>query len=532
MINSGIISGAVICDGTGAEPFRADLLFENGIISGTGSNFPKDLPVFRGENLVLAPGFIDVHAHSDLSLAAAPDAFGKISQGVTTEVSGNCGLSPFPVLNDEVRSHLQKIYQKYNFPVTWNDFSGYISAVEAEKPAINFASFCGYNTLRANFTGYQNTPFSGKKMEEMRRLLSEMLDQGAVGLSTGLLYVPGRFADAEELEFIVSVLKGTGKTIAMHLRSEGDNLIESVEEAIRIAKAADNKLQISHLKTALPRNWNKIDLLLNTIREAQNSGCTIHADRYPYTFAQTSLSVILPPPWDNMSDAAIMEDLNQNPEKQEILIQELRKNAPDWERIILCTTAQKEAAAYSGEPFLNICKALRKKPEELCTELMTADAPGTMAAFGGLSGENLKRILSETYVCCGSDETARPEDKSLGISHPRGFGSFPKFFQFVKENAGLGEAIRRMTSLPAEICNFSDRGILKPGYAADMVLFDPEHFRDRATFKNPHTKADGIHSVFVNGVLSFSNGQVIQRAGKGLKIKRCVHKDTERTHER
>lgn len=531
MNNTGLIKGAGICDGTGAEPFPADLYYENGVISEIGIRIQRDVPVFHAENLILAPGFIDIHAHSDLSLAAAPEAFGKISQGVTTEVSGNCGLSPFPILNDEVRFHLQKTYQKYNFPITWDDFSGYTAAIEAERPAINFASFCGYNTLRANFTGYQNTPFSQEDMIKMRELLAEMLAQGAVGLSTGLLYVPGRFADAEELEFIVSVLKGTEKPITMHLRSEGDTLIESVEEAIRIAKAADNKLQISHLKTALPRNWNKIDLLLNTIRAAQKSGCTIHADRYPYTFAQTSLSVILPPPWDNMSDAAIMEDLNKYPEKQEILRRKLKEKSPDWERIILCTTAQKEAAEFSGEQFPDICKALHKEPEELCTELMIADAPGTMAAFGGLSGDNLERILSEPYVCCGSDETARPEDDSLGISHPRGFGSFPKFFQIVKEKAGIGEAIRKMTSLPAKICNFSDRGLLKPGYAADMVLLDPEKFRDHATFKNPHAKATGIHSVFVNGVLSFSNEQVVQRAGMGLKIRHCAHKDTEQTPE-
>ena len=150
---------------------------------------------------------------------------------------------------------------------------------------------------------------------------------------------------------------------------------------------------------------------------------------------------------------------------------------------------------------------------------MIADAPGTMAAFGGLSAENLETILKEPYICCGSDETARPEDDSLGVSHPRGFGSFPRFFRMVSEKQGIAEAVRKMTSLPAQICNLSDRGILKPGNAADMVLFHPDEFKDNATFKTPHAKASGIRSVFVNGVLSFHNGELLRRAGKGLKIR-------------
>ena len=517
-MDSGMIRNALICDGTGSEPFHADLRFENGVITGIGKNLSGEQRVYNAENLILSPGFIDIHAHSDLSLPAEPEAFGKISQGVTTEISGNCGLSPFPILTEDVRKHLEKTYRKYHFPITWNDYEGYLSAVEQQRPAINFASFCGYNTLRANFTGYENNPFPPEKIWEMRDLLAEILAQGAIGLSTGLLYVPGNFATTEELQIAASALKGTGKPVSTHLRSEGDRLIESDQEAIRIAESADNRLQISHLKTALPRNWNKITVLLQTIRNARRKGMDINADRYPYTHAQTSLSVVLPPPWDVMTDAAIMEDLNRYPEKQEILKTALKEEPPAWERIILCSTAYKPAAGFAGEPFLKISKNLQTTPEELCTELMIADAPGTMAAFGGLSPDNLETILSEPYVCCGSDETARPENDSLGISHPRGFGSFPRFFRMVSEKQGIAEAIRKMTSLPAKICNLTDRGVLKPGCAADMVLFDPEEFSDNATFKTPHAGASGIHSVFVNGVLSFQNGKVIQRAGKGLKV--------------
>ena len=518
-MNSGIIRNALVCDGTGSKSRCRDLKFENGIITEIGKNLSGGLPEYPADGLLLTPGFIDIHAHSDLSLIAAPDACGKLSQGVTTEISGNCGLSPFPVLTEEVRDHLNSVYRKYGIPVSWNDFSGYVSAVEQRKPAVNFAAFCGYNTLRANFSGYEDSPLTESRIAEMKILLSAMLEQGAAGLSTGLLYVPGKFAPEREICSVASALKGTGKPISTHLRSEGDFLIESVQEAVRIAAAGDNRLQISHLKTALPGNWHKIDRLFQMIRTARKNGCRIHADRYPYVHAQTSLSVILPPPWESMSDAAILNDLRDDLEKQRKLLEKLKKDPPAWERIILCSTAYPEAADHAGSPYLEICTRLKTSPEELCVKLMAADAPGTMAAFGGLSEQNMMRILLDRDVCCGSDDTARPADFSLGKSHPRGFGSFPKFFRIVSETLGTEEAVRKMTSLPAEICNLKDRGILKRGCAADLVLLDPAKFRDRADFRSPHTLADGVEMVFVNGTLSFFDGKVVGHAGCALRIK-------------
>ena len=510
----------MICDGSGAEPFPGDLRFEQGIITEIGSCRSGDLPETDLEGNLLTPGFIDIHAHSDLSLLAAPAAFGKISQGVTTEISGNCGLSPFPVTTPEVKEHLDQIYRKYGVPITWKDYLGYCSAVEQEAPSVNFGSFCGYNTLRANFTGYEDSPFPPEKILEMRSLLSETLSQGALGLSMGLLYVPGKFASEEELNVAASALKGSGKLITAHLRSEGDSLLESVKEMIRIAKNGDSRLQISHLKTALPRNWNKISPLLELIHDEQNNGSILSADRYPYTFAQTSLSVILPPPWDVMSDAAILEDLNLHPEKLPVLTERLRKSPPDWDRIILCSTAYAAAKPFAGKPYLDVCRSLGTEPETLCAELMRSDAPGTMAAFGGLSEENLLRILQEPYVCCGSDETARPEDFSLGQSHPRGFGSFPKFYRLLSPHLGIGETIRKMTSLPAELCGLHRRGLLKKGFAADFAVLDPLRFTDRADFEMPHAPADGVAMVFVNGVLSYTEGRVTGRAGRAVRFSR------------
>ena len=215
-MNSGIIRNAILCDGSGKEPFPADLRFENGIITETGSCKKRDLMEFDADGAILAPGFIDIHAHSDLSILAEPEAFGKISQGVTTEVSGNCGLSPFPVLTDEVREHLEHLYRRYNVPVVWRDLSGYLSAVQQEQPSVNVAAFCGYNTLRANFTGYGDSPITDDQIRKMKESLSLMLEQGAAGLSTGLLYVPGKFASEKEICTVASALLGSGKPVSTH----------------------------------------------------------------------------------------------------------------------------------------------------------------------------------------------------------------------------------------------------------------------------------------------------------------------------
>lgn len=513
-----LIRGGLICDGTGRPAFPADLLIREDRIADIGKNLPSaNCRIADARGLIVAPGFIDVHAHSDLSILAAPEAVGKLSQGITSEISGNCGLSAFPVLTGEVREHLDTIYRTYGIKISWNDFTTYAHAVEQRCPSINVGFLCGHNTLRANILGYKEQRGNPEEWSKLRDLLRRMLEQGALGLSTGLLYIPGRFAPREELLTVTGALRDFHLPYATHLRSEGDELLESIEEALAIARAGSGHLHISHLKTALPRNWHKLDAVFDAIESARREGMNVTADRYPYTSGQTSLSVILPPPYDKMTDSAIRETLSANPQKAASLIQSLEKYPPAWETIILCSTSVPEVQSVLGKTMADAANALQIPPAALCTELMRRDAPGTMAAFSGLSMENLKRIVVKPYICCGTDETARPSSYDFGRSHPRGFGSFPRFIHLAQEKLPLEEVIRKITSFPAGVFHLRDRGTITRGSIADLVLFEEKTFRDCADFASPHALCEGIFQVYVNGILSYESGKVTAHAGKILK---------------
>lgn len=513
-----LIRGGRICDGTGSPPFTADILIRGDRIAEIGKTLsPEDCSVVDAEGLTVSPGFIDTHAHSDLSILAAPEALGKISQGITSEISGNCGLSAFPVLTEEVRSHLKTIYRTYGIEITWNDFQTFAQAIEQRSPAVNVGFLCGHNTLRANILGYDNEPGNPDDWKKIRDLLRNMLEQGASGLSTGLLYIPGKFSGRKELLTTAEALRDFNMPYATHLRSEGDELLESIDEALAIAEAGAGHLHISHLKTALPRNWHKLDAVFEKIESARKRGIKVTGDRYPYTYGQTSLSVILPSPYDKMTDAAIKETLNAEPEKRRELIRDLEKHHPAWDNIILCSSSVSGVECVFGKTIAEAAGQLRMSPAEFCAGLMYHDAPGTMAAFGGLSEENLKRIIDKPYICCGTDETARPSDYRIGRSHPRGFGSFPRFLNLELEKRPLEEIIHRLTAFPAELFGLKDRGTIEKDRIADLVLFDEEKLADKANFSEPHCLSEGIHQVYVNGVLSYAGQRVVARAGKVLK---------------
>ena len=506
-----VICGATLCDGTGTPPFSADLFLSDDRIVKIGSGSHAGFEEIHAEDLLVCPGFIDVHAHSDLSLLAAPDAFGKISQGVTTEISGNCGLSPFPV-TDRNREKLAHTWKSYGIDITWTDFSGYADRLEKAAPAVNAALLCGHNTLRSAVLGYGDEPVTAAALTEMKELLRNMIGQGASGLSTGLLYIPGKFAKTEELQELMSVLKETDSIYATHLRNEGDTLLEALGEAIFLAQYGSGKLQISHLKTALKQNWHKIDALFEMIDRAKAAGLQVTADRYPYTYGQTNLSVILPPPYDRMPDAQITETLKDDDTACAALERDLEKE-DRWDQIILTSTD-----GLSGLTVSAAAEKIGVTPARLVVDLVRKDSAGTLAAFGGMSEENMRRIIARNDVFCGTDETARPRDFSIGRSHPRGFGAFPEFLKRNLESGlKLEQIIPRMTGVPAEKFGLKDRGILRKGAFADLVLIELKKLCARSSFADPHAPADGIEKVFVNGVLSYTGGKVIARAGKILR---------------
>ena len=521
-----VITNARIIDGSGkTAPFTGEVVVSGEKILYAGkkerADHYRNLPLFDAEGMTLAPGFIDTHTHSDMSLFAAPEAESCITQGVTTQIAGNCGLSPFPVLTEEVREHLEHLYSKYDKKISWKDFSSYASELEKSMPATNLLSLCGHNTLKANICSYRGKECTKEEVQKMCELLSGTLLQGAAGLSTGLLYVPGNSSGTEELLMLMDVLKKYDLPYATHLRSEGASLCEAVKEAVFLAENGSRKLHISHLKTAKETNWHKLPQVFALMEEGRKKGIQISCDRYPWTFSATSLSVILPGIYQDMTDAAIEKKLADDENECRILAEKLDENISHWQRILLADTEKEEWKKFCGKDFVFTGNALGLTPGQAVMKILAEDASCAMGAFGGMSEKNLAEILKQDFTCCGSDETSRPFLSSIGRSHPRGFGSFPRFFNQLRSmNIPEEEIIFRFTGLPSRIFSLHERGLIRAGFYADMVLFDPEKFSSEADFTHPHVPAEGVKAVFVNGQLCDMEKSVLKRKRNGKVLKK------------
>ena len=515
-----LIKNALIVDGSGAAPFFGDIGIARSKIEAVGKNICSETPLnsFDAEGNVLAPGFIDTHGHSDVSVIAAPESTGKISQGVTTEISGNCGLSVFPVTRHN-REHLQELYKNYDVKISWKDADDYSVLIDKVKPAINLSSLCGHNTLRGAVMGYGDLKPSSSELNNMKTLLGISISNGAAGLSSGLIYIPGKFSEKKEIVLLLEELSRTNKPYTTHLRSESSLLLESIDEALEsVMQSGQKKLHISHLKTAGRENWHKIDDLFQRISQAHHNGIHLTADRYPYTESMTQLSCFMPAPFDRMDDIKLHCHIKDPANFAEFI--EALKRMPEerWKTLRIISTTAKFAEKGFGKTFADFASMSGMSPWEICASILKEDTAGATAASAGMSEDNMVKILHQDYVACGSDETARPLDYSLGRSHPRGFGSFPRFINILRKDMSLEKAIRKITSLPADIYNLHDRGRIVTDHAADLVLFNPDKLADTANFADPHSVSEGILKVWVNGVLTWDDGSLTgKRAGKYLK---------------
>ena len=479
-----------IFDGTGAPPVTGSLVLENGRIDAV---IPEGEPLPEGVRLDgggagAAPGFIDAHGHSDLSALAAPECRSKTAQGFTVEVCGNCGLSAFP-LTDHNRAHLQELYRQYRVPLDWSGGAEYRERLRRAGTALQLITLCGHNTLRAAVAGYTDRALTGDELRREARLLDEELAEGAAGLSLGLLYVPGIFADNRELRTLFEVTARRGKIVTTHLRSEGNELLESLSEVIALARETGlTKLQISHFKTAGARNWGKLPAARRLLAEARAAGLTVGLDRYPYLESMTQLSVVAP---GDRDDVTLQRELAA-PDNFARLVRELEDGNRDWRTVRLVSGGGAAFAPYRGWTFDRIGAARGETPARIVAELLRADAVGATAAFAGMCGENLQRILSDPWCMLGTDESARPESEVFGRSHPRGFGSVP---EFLRQLAELGfpeqEAIRRLTGLPG--AQFGVPRRLAPGAKADVVCW--LHPAATADFVHPHRLSSGFRRL-------------------------------------
>jgi N-acyl-D-amino-acid deacylase len=539
-----LIKGGLIFDGTGSEPFEADIGISGDRIAfinkkakvksqspsvtrrGEKSEVSANR-VIDAKGLAVSPGFIDTHAHSEFTLLADHRAEGKISQGITTEIDGNCGLSAAPLYGEALKQREEDLME-LGIVERWTTFKGYFDIL-GKGIALNFVTLVGHGNLRACVAGYEDKALNNNEIKKMQALLKEALKEGAIGLSTGLIYPPGVYSTTEELMNLFRpssfILRPSRLIYTSHMRSEGDKLLESIEEIIRIGRKAGVNIHISHMKTSGKKNWHKIDNAISLIEEARREGIRITCDRYPYTAASTDLDTILPP-W--VYEGGMKEELKRlkSSEFQEKIKKEILYEYPEieyWGTVNIASVSSEKNRWMEGKSIAYIARHEDSETVDIFLKILIEEKLRVSAIFASMNEDNLKRFLSLPYVMIGTDSSARSTSGPTykGKPHPRGFGSFPRFLgRYVRDNGliSMNEAIHKITMLPAKTFGISKRGVLKKGAFADLVVFDYRKIIDRATFDKPFLKPEGIYYVFVNGLSAVWEGELTGiNAGRILK---------------
>lgn len=515
-----IINGGLVIDGTGATGWEADVGIRGDGISQLGDLSGAEAKErIDASGCVVCPGFIDVHSHSDTYLLIEPSAPSKIFQGITTEVVGNCGASAAPLLGDY---RMPSDWADKEYPGSWSSVAEYRALLEQQRPAPNVVLLIGHNTLRAGIAGYADRRLSSDELRQMMFTLDQALDEGGRGMSSGLLYPPGMYAPAQEILMLAKVVASRDGIYTSHMRSESAELLDAVRETIDVGRESGCRVEVSHLKATGRGNWDLAGQAIEIIEDARAEGVRVAADRYPYTYSSTDLDVIFPP-WaeEGGRDAVLgrLRDAGQRKKIREALLE--GRFGSDWESITIGSTGNPDNRRFQGIALSEVADMLQMEPVDAVLHILDTDDLKTSAFFAGMSDENMIRILSRPWVMVGSDASLRSLTGPLSrdYPHPRAYGSFPRFFRLMLDSGLLPveEIIRKTTSLPAGQFGLKGRGTISEGSAADLVVFDPEVFRDTATCSNPHQLATGMKHVVINGEFVLRNGALTgKRAGRFL----------------
>ena len=547
-MSSTLIRSGLVVDGTGRAAFPADVLVEGDRIADVlprpaspvspgcpvspGPEPPSPIPTIDATGCLVTPGFIDAHAHSDAYLLIEPDAPSKLSQGITTEVNGQCGGSVAPRYG---AARLSSDWASMTYPggdgtpgPTWRSMAEYRALLDQVRPAINTVQFVGHNTLRSSVIGYDPVRATPETLRAMENLLARELDDGGWGLTTGLIYQPGKYSDAAEVTALARVAAARGGFYATHMRSEGDAIDAAIDEVLDLVRATGIRAEISHLKTSGKRNWGKIDGVLAKIQRAVDAGELLGSDRYPYCAAGTDLDVVFP---DWAGEGGVTAEIARlaDPATRARLAAEIDAQDRDWSTVMIGGTWSDATRACSGKTISELIAARSERapyhrgsgtlaassPGELVCAILAADACRTGAFFFGMSEENLQKILERPWIVPGSDASLRAPWGPLGADHPhpRAYGTMPRFFRLltgrVEGHARIcsrEEAVRRMTSVPAARFGIRDRGVVRAGAYADLAVWREENFRENVTYMSPHAFASGVEAVLVNGVVAYRSG--------------------------
>jgi N-acyl-D-amino-acid deacylase len=507
-----IIEGASLYDGSGGPPMGTDLAVVDDkiVLIGDLSEREADEKV-DGRGLALAPGFIDVHSHSDEIWLVNPRCDGKIVQGVTTEIGGNCGSSVAPLRGVALEQRRESL-RSLGLEPEWTDLAGFFELVERSGIALNVATLTGLGTTRRCVRGDAAGRLSDEELQSETTLVREAIEQGALGVSSGLIYTPSRYADLRELSACAVAARESGAArYVSHLRSEGDDLLEAVAEALDVGRRANVAVQFSHHKAAGKKNWGKVHRSLAALERARGEGLAVHADLYPYVASWTDLDTILPDDARDGGRDATLERLADPLTAAALALRLELDRGGTWDDILLTTVGSERNADAPGQRLDEYARSKRLSPPRAALQLLLEERLDVQAIFFNMSEDDVATVMSAPFSCIGSDASARAKSgiTAQGYPHPRTFGTFPRVFgRYVRgrHTLELSEAIRRMTSLPAEIFGLAGRGRLEKGALADLVLFDPDEVRDTATYEDPYQYPLGIERVWVNGRTVVRNG--------------------------
>jgi dihydroorotase/N-acyl-D-amino-acid deacylase len=521
-----LFAGGRVVDGTGAPWLRADVCVVEDRIAAVGDL--AGVPARRrieAEGLVVSPGFIDMLGQSEYNVLVDPRAASKITQGITTELTGE-GSSIAPV-NARMIAADRDVWAHYGVMPDWTTLDGYFRAFERARPTINLGTFVGAGGVRDLVIGKDDRPARPEELKAMEAAVAQAMEQGAFGLSSSLIYVPDRFASTEELIALAKVAARYGGSYITHQRSEEDEIDSSLDEVFRIAREAKLPAQIYHLKTAGRKNWGRMPHVLQRIERAREEGLDVSADMYPYPASSNSLDASLPV-WVREGGHERMLARLRDPATREKAKKSFLDENPDWpdggaSRIMIVSVLDPALKKYEGQTLEEIGRAEGKDPLDVMVDVVIADKANTGKITFSMSEEDVRTALKHPLVSLGTDSGARATDGIYAQekSHPRAWGSASRILgKYVREERllPLEEAVRKMTSLPASRMGLPDRGILRPGMMADLVVFDPATVRDRSTFADPLHYSEGIPYVAVNGRLVVDGGRLTsERPGRVLR---------------
>jgi dihydroorotase/N-acyl-D-amino-acid deacylase len=515
-----IIRNGHIIDGTGSPWYSADLAIANGRVTAigqlAGAQAKRNIDA---HGMVVAPGFIDMLGQSEFTILVNPHLPSKIFQGITTEITGE-GNSIAP-LNDRIANADRATYDHFQIKVDWTNLRQYFARIERQGMGINLASYVGATTVRRMVIGDDNRPPNPAELDRMRQLVRDGMRDGAVGVSTSLQYAPAPYASTEELIALATEASKMGGIYATHMRSEGDAIIPAIDEVIRIAREAKIPAEIWHLKAAGKANWGRMPEIIGRIEKARQSGLEITADTYAYTAWFNTFSAFIPPWAHDGGDAKLIERL-KDPAMRARIRKEMQTPSTTWdnewqeiagpEAILVSVVHNPKLRPLQGKTIADIAKLWNKDPIDTIFDLLIEDDAFTSVAVFGMSEPDVLLALEQPWVAVCNDSQGTAPDGLLGREHPhpRAYGTFPHILRkYVREDGKLRieEAIRKFSALPAQKLRLTDRGVLKKGMWADIVVFDPATIRDRATFENPNQLSEGMQFVLVNGVPVIENGK-------------------------